>query len=65
MNKNPLADNVNISLLVGYVNSDQPLSLSDTDSKDVDLMKKVGGKTVFEYILNSTMWIFLLELNKI
>ncbi|MFN8295808.1 MAG: hypothetical protein U0T69_06400 [Chitinophagales bacterium] len=65
MNKNPLADNVNISLLVGYVNSDKELSLSDIDSKDIDLLKRVGGKTVFEYILNSTMWIFLLELNKI
>jgi hypothetical protein len=64
MNKNPLVDNTDISLLVSFVNSDQPLVLSETDRKDVDLMNRVGGRTVLEYILNSTMWIFLLELNK-
>lgn len=65
MNANPLVNNVDISLLVGFINSGKPIGLSETDRKDVALMNRVGGKAVLDYILNSTLWIFLLELNKI
>ena len=66
MNNSELVKNIGFSEIVAYLNSNSttPLALSAEDRADVALMNRVGGKDVLQQIVNSILWIILIELNK-
>lgn len=64
LNKYAPAQNVDLKLLTSYLNSDQPLMLTEADRNDMFLMNSIGGKVAFESSMTAALWIILMELNK-
>lgn len=64
MNGYAPAMSVDINDLVKYFNANGALELGGEDIKNMDLLKKVGGKKMMQYEMVAVLWIFLTELKK-
>ncbi|HQV78549.1 MAG TPA: hypothetical protein PLJ42_06465 [Chitinophagales bacterium] len=64
MNNFEPTQSTDISMLITYINSGAPIELSEIDRNDIELMNRVGGKSVFHSSLCAAMWIILTDLNK-
>jgi hypothetical protein len=59
MNKSEFATGIDFSDLVRYINANGALQLGDEDMKDMELIKRVGGKEMMQMEANAVLWIFL------
>ncbi len=64
LNKYAPVQAVDLKLLTSYINSDQPLTLFETDKNDTFLINTIGGKVILESSMTAALWIILMELNK-